>query len=65
MLFLSTATSRFTTKDEGALLAEIEKAPLPLLRMWRWPDGMRSSFTISADVDSVTLMDFVRRAWQF
>ena len=44
---------------------EIEDSPFPVLRLWRWPDGMRSAFTISADVDSVTLMDFVRRAMKF
>lgn len=55
----------FSRADEPALLRQVETSSAPLLRMWRWPDGNRSSFTISADVDSVTLMDFVRRAFQF
>lgn len=55
----------FSRADELRLLAEIEGSPFPALRIWRWPDGMQSAFTISADVDSVTLMDFVRRALQF
>jgi len=56
---------QFSRKDEAAMLAQIEDSPFHVLRLWRWPDGMRSSFTISADVDSVTLMDFIRRALQF
>ncbi len=55
----------FTSVDEPALLAQVENTAAPLLRLWRWPDGAKSSFTISADVDSVTLMDFVRRALKF
>ena len=55
----------FSRKDEAATLAQVEDSPFQLLRLWRWPDGKRSSFTISADVDSVTLMDFVRRALKF
>jgi peptidoglycan/xylan/chitin deacetylase (PgdA/CDA1 family) len=55
----------FSRKDEAAVLGEIENSPFPVLRLWRWPDGKRSSFTISVDVDSVTLMDFVRRALKF
>ncbi len=55
----------FARQDEAAMLAEIENSPFPVLRLWRWPDGMRSGFTVSADVDSVTLMDFVRRALEF
>ncbi len=55
----------FSRTDEPALLREVETAPVPLLRVWRWPDGNKSGFTISADVDSVTLMDFVRRAFKF
>lgn len=55
----------FSKTDETRLLAEVENTPFPALRIWRWPDGMQSAFTISADVDSVTLMDFVRRALQF
>ncbi|OPY67922.1 MAG: Polysaccharide deacetylase [Syntrophorhabdaceae bacterium PtaU1.Bin034] len=55
----------FSRKDEADLLAKVERSTFPVLRLWRWPDGKRSSFTISADVDSVTLMDFVRRAIKF
>ncbi len=51
--------------DEAALLSEIEASPNAVLRLWRWPDRKRSAFTISADVDSITLMDFVRRAMRF
>jgi hypothetical protein len=57
--------STFSRADEVALVKEIERSSEPILRLWRWPDGTKSSFTISADVDSVTLMDFVRRAFRF
>lgn len=55
----------FSAADEPTLLAQVENSAAPLLRLWRWPNGAKSSFTISADVDSVTLMDFVRRALKF
>jgi peptidoglycan/xylan/chitin deacetylase (PgdA/CDA1 family) len=55
----------FSKKDEADVLRRVEESTVPLPRLWRWPDGAKSAFTISADVDSVTLMDFVRRAIKF
>jgi len=55
----------FQKRDEPGLLERIEETSLPVFMLWRWPSGARSAFTISADVDSVTLMDFVRRAFAF
>jgi peptidoglycan/xylan/chitin deacetylase (PgdA/CDA1 family) len=57
--------SNFTDQDKRSLLDTIDCSPFPVLRMWRWPNGTRSAITISADVDGVTLMDFVKRALSF
>jgi len=55
----------FKEEDKLSLLKKIDTSPFPLLRLWRWPNGARSALAISADVDSITLVDFVRRAIHF
>lgn len=52
-------------KDIRQLLGAVKKARGPLLRFWRWPDRFRSAMAVSADVDAITLWDFVRRARHF
>ena len=52
----------FEERDKLPLLQHIDKSPLPVLRLWRWPNGARSAFTISSDVDAIALMGFVRRS---
>jgi len=42
----------------------IEKAPGPLVRVWRWPDGARSALAATGDIDALTLRDFVVRSWE-
>lgn len=49
---------------ERELLRLVEAAPGALLRFGRWPQGVRSALAISMDVDSITLFDFMRRAWR-
>jgi peptidoglycan/xylan/chitin deacetylase (PgdA/CDA1 family) len=50
--------------DEAGLLAEVERAPGPLVRLWRWPLGARSALAVTGDIDSITLQDFAFRVWE-
>jgi len=49
---------------EAGLLAELERAAGPLVRLWRWPGGARSALSVTGDLDSITLQDFVWRQWE-
>jgi len=51
----------FTEADEKKLSARIEKSGAPLLRFWRWPDRAKSALSVTGDIDSITLTDFVLR----
>jgi peptidoglycan/xylan/chitin deacetylase (PgdA/CDA1 family) len=51
----------FTADQELALLAQIEGAGSPLLRLGRWPEGARSALAVTGDIDALTLWDFVLR----
>jgi len=51
----------FNTKDERGLLSRIEENSNPLVRYWRWPDGMRSAFVTTHDLDCLALTDFLLR----
>lgn len=55
----------FTEADKLPLLKKIDESPFPLLRVWRWPNGARCAFTISSDVDSINVGDFMRRMMNF
>ena len=50
--------------SESAVLAAIDAAPGPLVRLWRWPDGARSALAVTGDIDALTLRDFVARSWE-
>ncbi len=50
--------------SETGVLAAIERAPGPLVRIWRWPDGARSALAVTGDIDALTLKDFVMRSWE-
>jgi peptidoglycan/xylan/chitin deacetylase (PgdA/CDA1 family) len=52
----------FDRKDEEALLTKIEESADPIVRYWRWPQGMRSAFVTSHDLDCLTLTDFLLRS---
>lgn len=56
--------SRFGPEDERRLLAQAEAAPGPLVRFARWPRGVQSALALSMDVDSITLLDFMKRPLQ-
>jgi len=47
------------------LLQTLRQARGPLLRFWRWPDRYKSALAITADIDAITIWDFVRRARHF
>ena len=59
--YLDVPTDHF---DEVGLLAEVERAPGPLVRVWRWPGQARSALAVTGDIDSITLQDFAFRAWE-
>ena len=54
----------FDETDEKPLSRELDKADVPLLRYWRWPDKARSALSVTGDIDSVTLIDFVLRVFE-
>ena len=47
--------------DEARVLHRIENVYAPLVRLWRWPHKARSALSVTADVDAVTMWDFLRR----
>jgi peptidoglycan/xylan/chitin deacetylase (PgdA/CDA1 family) len=51
----------FDRKDEQNLLNMIEQSANPIIRYWRWPQGKRSAFVTSHDLDCLTLTDFLLR----
>ena len=63
--FFISGISNFSETDKRPLLKEIDHCREPLLRIWRWPYEARAAFTISSDVDSVVLSDFLGRILNF
>ncbi len=53
--------SAVSTGSERSLLAQIEEADHPLVRLERWPDGARSALAITGDIDALTLWDYAAR----
>ncbi len=51
-------------KARRQLIDSIEGSPAPLVRLWRWPGGARSCLSITGDIDSITLVDFVLRPFE-
>ena len=49
--------------DQPAVLAAVEAADGPLVRLARWPAGARSALALTADIDGITLQDFALRLW--
>jgi glycosyltransferase involved in cell wall biosynthesis len=48
-------------KTQVDLINWIEKSPGPLVRYWRWPDGAKSALSVTADLDALSLTDYVLR----
>jgi hypothetical protein len=51
----------FRPSDEIRVINQIESAGRPVLRCWPWPNGYKSAFATTHDLDSVTLTDFLYR----
>jgi peptidoglycan/xylan/chitin deacetylase (PgdA/CDA1 family) len=51
----------FNEEDKRPLMAEVEASEGPLVRLWRWPEGARCALSVTGDVDSMTIVDFLRR----
>ena len=47
--------------SEVELVNFIEASAGPLIRYWRWPDGAKSSLSITGDLDALTLLDYASR----
>jgi peptidoglycan/xylan/chitin deacetylase (PgdA/CDA1 family) len=56
--------AKFEEADEKPLSEKIERLEAPLVRYWRWPDQARSAVSITGDIDSITLADFVLRVFE-
>jgi hypothetical protein len=50
--------------SEADVLDAIDRAPGPLVRVWRWPHGARSALAVTGDIDALTLFDFAVRSWE-
>ena len=53
--------SEFDDRDKRRVIDIIEQSDAALVRIWRWPNGARSVLSLTGDVDSMTLIDFLRR----
>lgn len=51
----------FTRDDERGLVDRIDESDATLVRYWRWPDRARSAASVTGDIDSITISDFVLR----
>ena len=54
----------FDKADEKALSNKIEQLDAPLIRYWRWPAQARSAVSVTGDIDSITLADFILRIFE-
>jgi hypothetical protein len=52
---------QFDDTDKRTVLRRIEEFDGPIVRIWRWPRGARAALSLTGDVDSMTLLDFLRR----
>jgi hypothetical protein len=50
--------SHFTHLDERTIVEKIENAESPLARLARWPNGARSAFCVTGDIDALVLWDY-------
>ena len=55
---------RCEESEEKGLIERIETADVPLIKLGRWPDGMKSALTVTGDLDCITLMDFFVRIFE-
>ncbi|MGD9118976.1 MAG: polysaccharide deacetylase family protein [Dehalococcoidia bacterium] len=53
--------NKFGHEDEKNLVLRIDSSDATLVRCWRWPEKARSAISVTGDIDSITLADFVLR----
>ena len=53
--------NNFKEIHKKKLIEIIELSPYPIVRFWRWPHKAKSSMSITGDIDSITIFDFIRR----
>lgn len=52
---------QFVSRHKRFLLAQIEGADFPLVRLSRWPNAARSALSITGDIDALSLWDYLLR----
>jgi len=52
---------QFVARHKRFLLAQIEGANFPLVRLSRWPDGARSAIAVTGDIDALSIWDYLLR----
>ncbi|HEY8785690.1 MAG TPA: polysaccharide deacetylase family protein [Candidatus Limnocylindria bacterium] len=50
--------------SERGVLAQLEGSAAPIVRVARWPTGVKSALAVTGDIDSLTLGDFALRIWE-
>ena len=53
-----------TDWSERAVLTQLESSTASLVRVARWPAGVKSVVAVTGDIDSLTLGDFALRLWE-
>jgi hypothetical protein len=53
--------SKFSEDDEMKALNIIHESNSSLIRFWRWPNNCGSCFSVTGDIDSITIYDFANR----
>ncbi|MCB0154598.1 MAG: polysaccharide deacetylase family protein [Anaerolineae bacterium] len=48
----------FSPEQEQPLDAEINRGSFPLVRLGRWPNGAKSAFCVTGDIDAITVWDY-------
>jgi peptidoglycan/xylan/chitin deacetylase (PgdA/CDA1 family) len=56
--------AQFSEIDEMSLSKKIENSGAPLCRYWRWPNRAKSAISVTGDIDSITVIDFVLRIYE-
>ena len=53
----------FTEEDEKEVLNTINHSSSSLVRLWRWPEKAQSALAVTGDIDAITSIDFIKRAF--
>lgn len=52
---------QFVARHKRFLLAQIEGADFPLVRLSRWPNSARSAVSVTGDIDALSIRDYFMR----